>query len=86
MNELIESENIESMIYEFRGVEVMMDSDLAKLYHIETKRINEAFKNNPEKFPEGYSWQLSVEETTNISRSKVSTLEHIGKIYAKSFY
>ncbi len=46
MNEIIEKINIEDMIYVINGVEVMIDSDLAKLYHVETKRINEAVKNN----------------------------------------
>ena len=53
MNEIIEKENIniEDMIYEIRGVEVMFDSDIATLYQVDTKRINEAVKNNPEKIP-----------------------------------
>ena len=52
MEEIIENEiiDIENIIYDVRGVQVMLDSDLAKLYHVETKRINEAVKNNPEKF------------------------------------
>ena len=77
MNEIIEKEiiSIEDMIYEIDGKEVMLDSDLAKLYNVETKRINEAVKNNPEKFPERFSWKLSIDETANISRSKFSTLK-----------
>ena len=77
MNKIIEKEiiNIENMIYEIDGKEVMLDSDLAKLYNVETKRINEAVKNNPEKFPERFSWQLSIDETINILRSKFSTLK-----------
>ena len=75
MNEIIGKEVIENKIYEIGGVQVMLDSDLAALYHVETKRINEAVKNNPEKFPERFSWQLSIEETRNISRSKISTLK-----------
>ena len=76
MNEVVEKEvKIEDMIYEIRDKEVMLDSDLAKLYQVETKRINEAVKNNPQKFPERFSWQLSIDETTNISRSKFSTLK-----------
>ena len=77
MNEIIEKENlnIKDMIYEINGVEVMLDSDLAKLYNVETKRINEAVKNNPDKFPERFSWQLSLNETINFSRSKFSTLK-----------
>ena len=74
MNEVIEKENIiiKDMIYEIRGTQVMLDSDLAKLYNIETKRINEAVKNNPDKFPERYSWILSNTEWQNL-RSKIST-------------
>ena len=67
MNDLIEKENIEikNMIYEIRGKQVMLDSDLAKLYHVETKRINEAVKNNMEKFPKRFSWKLTEEESKN---------------------
>ena len=54
---------IENMIYEVRGKQVMLDSDLAKLYHTETKRINEAVKNNPQKFPERFSWKLTDDES-----------------------
>ena len=76
MNEIIEKEKIviEDMIYEVRGVQVMLDSDIAKLYQVETKRINEAVKNNIDKFPERFSWLLTSDEAKNI-RSKISTLE-----------
>ena len=60
------------MIYEIRDKQVMLDSDLAKLYHVETKRINEAVKNNMEKFPERFSFVLTNEEAINL-RSKIST-------------
>ena len=68
MNEVITKENninIEDMIYEIRGKQVMLSSDLAKLYRCKngTKEINQAVKNNPEKFPERFSWILSNEES-----------------------
>ncbi len=63
---------IENLIYEIRDKQVMLDSDLAKLYHVETKRINEAVRNNPEKFPERFSWILTNDEEKNL-RSKIST-------------
>ena len=63
MNEIIEKEKVEDLIYEIRGKQVMLDSDLAKLYKVETKRINEAVKNNPEKFPERFSWKLTDKES-----------------------
>lgn len=73
MNEIIEKElSIENMIYNVRGVEVMLDSDIAKLYQVDTKRINEAVKNNPQKFPERFSWVLSNYELNNLW-SKFST-------------
>lgn len=74
MNEIVEKDVIDigEMIYEFDGKEVMLDTDLAKLYHVETKRINEAVKNNPEKFPIRFSWILTEEEKNNLW-SKFST-------------
>ena len=77
MNVIIEKEKIivEDMIYEVRGVQVMLDSDIAKLYHVETKRVNEAVKNNTDKFPERFSWVLTDEETKEL-RSKISTLKY----------
>ena len=74
MNEIIEKDNIiiENMIYEIRGKQVMLDSDLAKLYSVKTKRINEAVKNNPNKFPERFSFILSNNEKNNLW-SKFST-------------
>ena len=70
--------DIENKIYEIRGVQVMLDSDLAELYHVETKRINEAVKNNPDKFPERFSFLLD-NESFEFLRSKFSTLEIKGQ-------
>lgn len=75
MNEIMEKEiSIENMIYEVKGVEVMIDSDIAKLYHCKngTKEINQAVKNNIEKFPDRFSWILSKEEENDL-RSKFLT-------------
>lgn len=66
MNELITKDeiNIQDMIFEVKGKQVMLDSDLAKLYNCKngTKEINQAVKNNLDKFPERFSWKLSNEE------------------------
>ena len=70
--------DIKNMIYEIDGIEVMLDSDLAKLYHVETKRINEAVKNNPDKFPKRYSYILD-DKSFDFLRSKISTLEIKGQ-------
>ena len=45
---------VDSKIVEIRGIKVLLDSDVASLYGVETKRVNEAVKNNPDKFPDGY--------------------------------
>lgn len=87
MNEIIEEEiiNVENMIYEIDGIEVMLDSDLAKLYNVETKRINEAVKNNPEKFPRRYSFVLDDSEKQNLW-SKFSTANPLTRLMLKQTY
>ena len=79
MNELIVKEDIkiENMIYEIRGKQVMLDSDLAKLYDVETKRINEAVKNNIEKFPERFCFRITENEFNDL-KSKFSTSNERG--------
>ena len=60
--------NIENKIYEINGVQVMLDSDLAELYKCKngTKEINQAVKNNPNKFPKRFSRVLSDEKIINL--------------------
>ena len=68
-------DDIREMIYEIREKQVILDFDLAKLYKVETKRINEAVRNNLSKFPERFCFQITKDEYENIfSRSKISTL------------
>lgn len=56
----------------------MLDSDIAELYGVETKRINEAVKNNPDKFPDDLMFELSEDEWEDL-RSKISTLKDLGR-------
>ena len=76
MNEIAEKDviNIENMIYEINGKEVMFDSDLAKLYACKngTKEINQAVRNNPDKFPERYLFRVTDEEYNSL-KSKILT-------------
>lgn len=58
--------DVESKIIEIRGVQVVLDSDIAVLYGVETMRINEAVKNNPDKFPYGYIFELTKEEKSEV--------------------
>lgn len=66
-------DEVQRRIYTIRGVQVMLDSDLAFFYGVETKRINEAVKRNPNRFPKDFMFQLSQEET-DASRSQNVTL------------
>ena len=70
----ISIEEVEGKIVEIRGQKVLLDRDVAELYGVETKRINEAVKNNPRKFREGYMFELSAEESSAL-RSKFSAIE-----------
>ena len=64
--------DVESRIITLRGQQVILDCDVAELYGVETKRINEAVSNNPEKFPEGYVFLIDKQELVEL-RSKFST-------------
>jgi len=57
---------IEDKIIELRNQKVILDRDVATIYDVETKRVNEAVKNNPKKFPDGYIFKLNVNELNNL--------------------
>ena len=59
---IVDNNEIQSMIYTFRGRQVMLDSDLAMLYQVETKYLNRQRNRNAERFPEDFCFQLSKEE------------------------
>ena len=70
----ITAEQIRSRIYTIRGVQVMLDSDLAQLYHVETKRINESVKRNPKRFPSDFCFELTQEDYEQIAlKSQTAT-------------
>jgi len=70
--DILKSNSVEEKIITIRGISVILDSDVAELYGVETKRINEALINNPEKFPEGFVFMLEKQEFLFL-RSKIST-------------
>ena len=79
MGKIVKIENIENKLIEIRNQKVLIDSDVAEIYGVVTKRINEAVKNNPSKFPKGYLIDLTYEEW-KILKSKFSTSIKGGKI------
>ena len=56
------SENIKNLIYTIRGKQVMLDSDVAMLYHYETKKINQTVKRNINRFPKKFCFRLTKDE------------------------
>jgi phage regulator Rha-like protein len=71
-------ESIRDRIYSVRGFQVMLDSDLAELYGVETKRINEAVKRNIERFPQSFCFSLNIREMQNL-KSQIATSSWGGK-------
>jgi len=62
MSDMIRFDEVEKRVLTIQGQQVLLDRDVAELYGVETKRINEAVKNNPDKFPEGYTITLNDDE------------------------
>ena len=73
---IVSVENIENLIVELRDKKIILDSDVAKVYDVATKEINQAVSNNREKFPEGYVFKLTKEEKSEV----VKNFDHLEKI------
>ena len=71
----LNNETIESMIYIIRDQKVMLDFELAKIYGYETKRFNEEVKNNIDKFPDEFRFQLTRDEVEDLLRCKNFTAQ-----------
>ena len=69
---ILETEEIQNLIYTIRGKQVMLDSDVAMLYHYETKRINETVRRNIKRFPKNFGFQLD-DNDLDILRSQFAT-------------
>ena len=70
MSNIVKYEQVKDKILVISGRQVILDSDVAALYGVETREINQAVKNNPDKFPEGYILKLDNQEVTDL-RSKI---------------
>jgi hypothetical protein len=76
MEPVVRFGNVEDKIVAIRNQNVILDCDVADLYGVETKRVNEAVKNNPEKFPEGYIFELQVAEKQEV----VEIFDHLASL------
>ncbi|MDR2206662.1 MAG: ORF6N domain-containing protein [Flavobacteriaceae bacterium] len=81
MSNIIKFNQVEDKILNIRNRNVLLDSDVAELYDVQTKEINQAVKNNPNKFPKGYIFEIDNEElaslrskflTTNLAKTRVN--------------
>lgn len=81
-NKLIvyDSASIQRKIYTIRDVQVMLDSDLAKFYKVETRRLNEQVRRNIERFPEEFMFRLTKDEYDNLmSQIAISSTKYGGR-------
>lgn len=76
MKDVISLQHVEEKIITLRNEPVLLDSDVAALYGVETKRINEAVKNNPDKFPDGYAFYLQNAEKQEV----VENFDHLANL------
>jgi hypothetical protein len=85
MNEILKYSDVEKKIITLRDMKVILDSDVAELYGVETKHINQAVKNNPDKFPKGYIL-IPGEVEWEILRSKFLTTKYgMTRVMPKAF-
>jgi len=73
--------SIQQRILEIRGIKTIVDADLAKFYGVETKRLNEQVRRNPERFPEDFMFQLTKEEKAEL----VAKCDHLSNIKYSSY-
>jgi hypothetical protein len=76
----MELEIIKNSIHEIRGLKVILDFELAKMYQVETKRLKESVRRNSRRFPVDFMFELTQEEWTNL-RSQIATSSWGGKRY-----
>ena len=72
---------IEQRIYTIRGVRVILDSDLAALYGVPTKRLNEQYRRNRKRFPEDFAFQLTAKEANSLRSQFATSSSHGGRRY-----
>lgn len=86
MNQIIRNSEVEKSIINIREQRVILDVDVAKLYGVETKEINQAVKNNPAKFPKGYVFELARDEYEDLrSKNLTTNISSKSRVMPKAF-
>jgi alkylated DNA nucleotide flippase Atl1 len=73
MNELLNEKQVLQLIHKIRSQKVMLDSDLAEMYGVETKRLNEQVKRSIDRFPDDFMFQLNAEEWENLKSQNATS-------------
>ncbi|NOY51961.1 MAG: ORF6N domain-containing protein, partial [Chlorobi bacterium] len=81
--QLLNSDSIQNRIYTIRGVQVMLDNDLAEIYQVQTKVFNQAVKRNSNRFPENFRFQLSENEWDHL-RSQFATSNKVNPLRSQN--
>ena len=78
LNTVIKYQDVESKVIELRGQKVLIDRDVAELYGVKTKEVNQAIKNNQHKFPYGYLFEIDKYEKTELVKNfdRFNILKH----------
>jgi len=76
MVNVVKIEDVQSLLIELREQKILIDADVARLYGVETKEINQAVSNNPDKFPDGYVFEISKEEKAEV----VKNFDHLSSL------
>jgi len=85
MEEIVKFNQVEEKIITVRNQNVLLDSDIAFLYGVGTKEVNQAVKNNPQKFPKGYIFELDDSEVTNLRSKILTTNLSMSRVLPKAF-
>ena len=83
--EIVNFHSVEDRIMEVRGEKVILDSDVAALYGVETKHVNQAVRNNPEKFPQGYVFELYDKEMSSLLSKILTANNPKSRVLPKAF-
>lgn len=79
-------ERVESAIHLIRGQRVMLDSDLAQIYEVSTKQLNQQLKRNRDRFPEDFAFQLTPQEFTSLRSQVVTSKRTAGKTETRDWF
>ncbi len=77
--------DVENKILAIKDIKVILDSDVALLYGVETKHVNQAVKNNPDKFPDGYIITLTDEDWQILRSKNLTTISSMTRVFPKAF-